>query len=326
MTDLSAGAPLRLGLIGAGSWGRNYIRTIAEMPRLALSRLCSRNPESRAMAGAACACTEDWREIIAAGDVDGLIVAIPPALHAEIAAAALEAHIPVLIEKPLALDLENALRLHRLAEKTSTPAMVNHIHLFHPAYRRLKQEAAALGTPMAIRSEGGNRGPFRADTPPLWDYGPHDIALCLDLLQDEPHAIEAKRERSEETEEGYGEVIAVRMDFAGGARAHIRCGNLMEKKRRWFGAYFEKEVLVFNDLADEKLRRHSGFTISGNGEPPMPEDEGTPVPVADTPPLTAALDVFAAAIRGENPPGAGLDLAVKVIRALERCTASLGAP
>lgn len=317
---------LRLGLIGAGPWGRNYIRTIAEMPGLTLSRLCSRNPESRAMAGAACECTEDWRAIISPGDIDGLIIATPPALHAEIAEAAMGAGIPPLIEKPLTLDLKSALRLARRAEEAGIPAMVNHIHLFHPAYRRLKQEAAALGPLLAIRSEGGNRGPFRPDTPPLWDYGPHDMALCLDLLQGEPETIEAKRERSGETEEGYGEVVAIWMAFAGGVRAHIRSGNLMDRKRRWLGVYFEKEVLVFDDLAKDKLRRHPGFTVSGNGEPPVPEDAGTPVPVADTPPLAAALGAFAAAIRGENPPEAGLDLAVKVIRTLEACTASLGAP
>jgi len=79
-----AEAPLRLGLVGAGRWGRNYIRTIAELEDVVLARLASRAPDAAALAGDGCAVAADWSELITAGDLDGVIVATPPATHADI--------------------------------------------------------------------------------------------------------------------------------------------------------------------------------------------------------------------------------------------------
>ncbi|MDP6088321.1 MAG: Gfo/Idh/MocA family oxidoreductase, partial [Nitrospinota bacterium] len=175
MTSSAPEKVLRLGLIGAGRWGRAYIRTIQSMPGAGLARLCSSNPESRGLVDSACRITPKWNDLVEAGDLDGLIVATPPALHAEMAEAALSAALPVMVEKPLTLNLAEAERLARIAGGGDVPVLVNHVHLFHPGYAALKKEAARLGPIRFIRSEGGSWGPFRKHTPPLWDYGPHDL-------------------------------------------------------------------------------------------------------------------------------------------------------
>ena len=79
-------APLRFGLIGAGRWGRNIIRTLAEMRDVVLARLASGNPGSAALVPTCCPVERDWRKVAAAEDIDGLIIAAPAACHAEIAA------------------------------------------------------------------------------------------------------------------------------------------------------------------------------------------------------------------------------------------------
>ena len=91
---------LNLGLIGAGSWGRNYIRTLAGLEGVDLVRLCSRNPESAKLAGPDCEISPDWRQLIEAGDLDGVIIAAPPALQSEMMLAAIGRGLPVLAEKP----------------------------------------------------------------------------------------------------------------------------------------------------------------------------------------------------------------------------------
>ena len=89
---------IRLGLIGAGRWGRIYMNTLDQMADVALSALASSNPQSRDLVGEDVALHEDWRDLVNAGGVDGVIVATPPASHAEIVHAALEAGLPVLVE------------------------------------------------------------------------------------------------------------------------------------------------------------------------------------------------------------------------------------
>ncbi len=317
-------APLRLGLIGAGRWGRVYIRTIEGMSGLELALLCSSNPESKSLVSPSCRITSDWREVAASGEIDGVIVATPPALHARMVEEAVRSGLPVMVEKPLTIDFGEARRLEEIVGEAGVPVLVDHIHLFHPAYRALKREAADMGAVRHILSEGGNRGPFRKDASALWDYGPHDLALCLDLLGASPARITAERVVSQSTEEGYGEVVSLALEFAGGIRAEISAGNLMDEKRRRFAVWFEKGALVFDDLAGHPLVRYeTGGDSSGGGGLGGPGGAGHPITVSPTLPLTAALEAFASGIRGKGGEGFGLALGVEIVRLLGECEAQL---
>jgi len=99
---------VRLGLIGAGRWGRAYIRTLAELDGLSLKWVSSRNPETKTFVPDTCSVTEDWRDLMTAENIDGIIVATPPASHAEIALTAIEQGHAVMVEKPLTLSLQEA--------------------------------------------------------------------------------------------------------------------------------------------------------------------------------------------------------------------------
>ncbi|OGL64168.1 MAG: hypothetical protein A3J27_13315 [Candidatus Tectomicrobia bacterium RIFCSPLOWO2_12_FULL_69_37] len=314
--------PLRLGLIGAGRWGRAYLRTLRDLPDLALARLCSSNPGSRSLVDPACRITADWREVAEARDLDGVIVCTPPALHAGMTGAAVRAGLPVMVEKPLTLDLEEARRLQETVERAGVPVLVDHIHLFHPAYRALKREAARLGPVRAIRSEGGSWGPFRKDTTSLWDYAPHDLALCLDLMGGSPLRLAARVEESRQTPEGRGENYALELEFPGGVRAGVRVGKIFPEKRRRFVSWFGECALVFDDLAPQRLVRHP-LPEGWAGDPPLPEGPGEPVPHDYEPPLNAALRAFARGVRGESLEGFGVGLGVEIVRLLKEAEGQL---
>ena len=132
---------VRLGLIGAGHWGRVYIRTLAAVEGVRLSRVASRNPGTAQLVPAGCAVDLEWRKILDHRQIDGVIVASPPAMHAEMIRAAVEAGLPVLVEKPLTLDLAAARAVRSTVERHGGFVMVGHTHLFHPAYRKLKELA-----------------------------------------------------------------------------------------------------------------------------------------------------------------------------------------
>ena len=313
-----AGPPVRLGLIGAGPWGRNLIAAARRLEGMALTRVASSNPETAALVGSGCTIDADWRDVVTADDVDGVLVTTPPSLHAEMAGAALKAGKAVFIEKPVTLDPGEAHNLLALAERAGRPVLVDHIHLYSPAYRTLKDRALGAGHIHFIRSAGGNRGPFRADTSPLWDYGAHDIAMCLDLLHEKPVSVSARREESEEASEGYGENLALRLTFSDGVVAEIRVGNLMEVKRRFFAVYFDDSTMVYDDLMSDKLviepRTEGLGCIRRDVEI---------VPLPPTPPLDAALETFARAIAENDTNLRSLRLAVDVVDVIAECQQAL---
>jgi predicted dehydrogenase len=172
---------LRLGLIGAGRWGRIYIRTIATMEDMTLAAVASSNPETSALLPPGCRLLQDWGAMINLPEVEAVIVATPPRLHFTMAKAALEAGKPVLIEKPFTCNMAEAEGLAALSRRSSVPLMVEHTHLHAPAFRALAALLPGMGGLLAIHARTNAEGPFRPDVPVLWDWGAHDIAMCLSL-------------------------------------------------------------------------------------------------------------------------------------------------
>ena len=145
MTAPAPGArptPLRLGLVGAGPWGRNIIKTLERLDGLTLSHLVTRRAGNRALLDDGCAIVDDVRAILSPDLLDGLVVAVPPPAQPDIVLAALAAGLPVFAEKPLAMDVATAERIAEAAGRTGVPLMVDHVHLFSPAFRGL---VAGLG-------------------------------------------------------------------------------------------------------------------------------------------------------------------------------------
>ena len=176
------GSPLNLGLIGAGRWGKVYIRTIAGLEGIQLAHLASGNPDSKSLVGSDCKVSTDWQGLIANKSVSGVIIATPPQHHAEMACAALDAGMAVLVEKPMTLDVGEAEEIHQRAIANDGFVLVEHTHLFRPAYRLIKDRISTLGPVRGVWSSVGDRGPYRRNTSVLWDWGSHEVALALGFM------------------------------------------------------------------------------------------------------------------------------------------------
>lgn len=287
--------PLRLGLVGAGRWGRNYISTIEEMEAAELAVVAT----SR----------DDWRAVMDSSLVDGVIIATPPALHAEMTTAAITAGLPILVEKPLTLDLDEASELVALAKSRPSIVLVDHIYLFHLAYRELRRRARSKAQIDSITAVGGNRGPFRSDASPLWDYGTHYVAMCLDLLGEEPDSASLRVLEREHTTDGLGELAEITLGFPGGTEAELVVGNLMNAKERRFEVSGQGWSLVFDDLSTRPLIEIDQAGLE------------KPIEVLPVPPLSQAVKDFVAAIRLGEPSTESLELAARTVAALDGLTA-----
>ena len=302
----------RLGLIGAGRWGQRYISTIHGIEGVELVHLGSANPASQSLVKPSCKVSREWHDVATDQSLNGVIVATPPALHAEMAKAALVAGVAVLIEKPLTLSLSEAKDILATSVRTKCLAMVGHTHLFSNAFLTLKRDGCKLGALQKIRSRGGNWGPWRPDTPMLWDWAPHDLAMCLDLTGTYPDRIFGTLHESGQSAGVEGELREFRLEFPGGVVADIHVSNIDAQKSRYFEATFELGSLVYDDLASDKL-----CFLTNNGV-----HRAIPLPASF--PLTNLVTEFCQQVTAGQCSHPSLELGLQVVKLIERLeTASI---
>jgi len=121
--------PMRVGLIGYGAWGRHHARALAAAPSARLAAIAAHGEESAAAAAAdwpEARIARDWREVAHDPALGAVFVAVPNALHAEIAAAALAAGKHVLLEKPMATTLADCDRLAAAARNAGRVLTIGH--------------------------------------------------------------------------------------------------------------------------------------------------------------------------------------------------------
>ncbi len=299
---------MRLGVIGVGRWGGNIVRALAEMSGVRVSCVASRNPGARAFVDGACVIERDWRRLLRRRDLDAVVVATPPAVHAEIAAEAVSVGLPVFVEKPLTCNLREAERLFDLVAQKNGYILVDHIHLFSHAYRALKARLAAIGSVRRICSEAGAWGPFRSDTPVLWDWGPHDAAFCLDLLGERPLALRAERLERRPVAGGWGETLVLHATYSNAVTAHIRLSNLVHQKRRTLAVGGSDGTLLYDDCAEHRVVYRP---VAPNGA------DQEIIAVAARPPLECALARFVDNVTAGHMSLEDLRFGVDVVRMLD---------
>ena len=316
--------PVRLGLAGAGPWGRKLIAAIGRVPALELVAVASRNPATRSVVPKNCAVVEDWRALAGNRAIEGILIATPPALHAEMALAYLAAGKAVLVEKPLALDPASAESVFVAAKNAGAVAMTNHVHLFHPAYVELKRRLPEFAPIHGLRTRSGRQGPFRADVPVLWDWGPHDVAFALDLLGLEPDRVRAEARERRTTPEGPGETLALRLGYHDGPSAELEFGNLFDSPVRELIVRCDSCDLVLDENAAPALvRLPRRETESCLPDENAAEGKAEAIPVAAEPPLERVLNAFAQKIRAGKPDAVELLLGVAVTKVLARAERAL---
>ena len=69
---------IKLGLIGVGKWGTNYVKAIKEINYVDLNYVTSNNDITKNLLNKDCTIENDWRKIISSNNIDGIIVASPP--------------------------------------------------------------------------------------------------------------------------------------------------------------------------------------------------------------------------------------------------------
>ncbi|MBL8673162.1 MAG: Gfo/Idh/MocA family oxidoreductase [Alphaproteobacteria bacterium] len=298
-------------IAGAGPWGRILLRSLSDTAGADLVGVATRQADVDALLPPGARRVERWGDLFALAP-DGLIAATPAATHAAVALAAIALGIPALVEKPLATDAAAADAVRIAARARQVPILVNHVDLANPAWQSITAAAGPATPGEVIEIEVGGPGPFRSDCSPLWDWGPHAIALALDRLGSAAEVVSACAERGRGAGAA-GAVYVAELRRADGALARLRFGSGFEEKRRRAVIRRGSRALTYDDRASDRA------TVDA-GKGPRRIDHPTTSPVVAS--LQRFIDRLSPADARQAQTDDDLDLAVAVVvrlASLERC-------
>jgi predicted dehydrogenase len=328
----------RIAVVGTGAWGLSHVRTFAAEATAQLTWICDREPAALARAArlaphARAAASLD--DVLAARDVDGVVIATPAVTHAELAVACLARGLHVLVEKPLAMSTGEAERIAEAAAKSGATVLVGHLMRYHPVVEHLRRLVAGgeLGEVFYLSSVRANLGRLRRDENALWSFGPHDLSMIDYLVPGTPVTVAARG--ASFLQPGIADVVFVNLELAPplpGARrvmAQIHLSWLNPHKERRLMIVGSRKMAELDDTAAEKLRIYdrgydrppefsnfAEYLTIRNGDIFVPQ-----VPMAE--PLAVMARHFAACVAGEESPRTDLASGLRVVRLLAAAQASL---
>jgi predicted dehydrogenase len=236
---------IKVGVIGVGVMGERHCRVYSNLRNVRLVGVADQRTE-RGKAVAANYEThyfEDYRDLLA--EIDALsIVTITPA-HFELALAALEAGVDVLVEKPLTETVDQGKRLVQKADENGRILQVGHIERFNPAYIELKN---VISTMKLIAINIRRLSPFdtsNTDVDVVRDLMIHDLDLIVNLVGGNIESLNALG-RSIFTHAI--DHAVVNLSFQDGPIATLCASRITEQKVRAIeviaeGAYVEADLL-----------------------------------------------------------------------------------
>jgi len=172
---------VRLAVVGLGQWGRHHVRILAQLPGVDLVGVVDRDRREAAHLAQRFETRPytDYRELL--GKVQAVSIAVPTALHYQMARDFLEAGSHVLVEKPMTVTAEEAAHLVELAARRERLLLVGHIERFKPAVQRLFR---LVREPLAV--EARRMRPYdpgrTMDVGVVMDLMIHDVDIVQSLV------------------------------------------------------------------------------------------------------------------------------------------------
>jgi len=251
-----------IGLIGFGRWGQTIANSILKHPNCTLSAIVSQYQIDSDKLSKGCIVYGSSIDMYRDSSISAVIIANSPANHYKEASLALEKNLPTWIEKPLTTDPRESLILLNYGKRQNSRVFVDHIFVHSIGWSIFKNSRTDLGQLTKIESGGGAPLPVRRDISPLWDWGPHDMSLILDLVGETPSSIDARIVKDTDTFKKSTFNTVVDLKFPGGITSSSLFGNHFTEKKRWLTAYFENGRLEISDFDNGPILKIFDHSLS----------------------------------------------------------------
>lgn len=293
--------PLRVGLVGAGGIAQAYAQAFSESPLADVTAVADVRPEAaRSLAERLeCPSYPSWQEMLDRGGCQAVLVLTPPSTHPEICLGFLERGIPVLCEKPLAIDLAGARRMVEAAEAAGTVlTMASKFRYVEDVIRgKSVVSSGILGeiilfensfTSYVDMSSRWNADPGTSGGGVLIDNGTHSVDLVRYFLGPiaEVQAVEGKNVQGLPVED----TVRIFVRSLGGVMATVDLSWSLNKELDSFIDIYGSHGTIRVGWKESKYRQvgSADWVVFGRGYRKIQA-------------LRRQIDNFARALRGEEP-------------------------
>lgn len=314
-------AQLNAIVIGVGALGQHHARIYANHPRTRLLAVVdldekARNEHALKWGCQAAASLDEIREPIHLASV-----VVPTVAHYPIASRLIESGVPVLVEKPIAMTVEEGETLVHLAEERGVAIQVGHIERFNPAILALGHY---LDKPLFIESHRlGPPTPRVKDVGVVLDLMIHDLDLIMSLVGSDVEFVDAVGVPILTPQE---DIANARIRFGSGCTANVTVSRVTPERQRKI-RFFQRDTYISVDFMKPDLQIYRKVQ-DGNGairiEHECPE-------LMREEPLAAEIGAFISCVENKTSPLVtgrdgvrALDLARKITDQVNQISQKLG--
>ncbi len=278
---------LRAGVAGAGSMGRNHARCYSLIEEAELEAVYDADLErAKAIAEEFGAEAVDSLEALAEA-CDLASVAVPTVAHLPVGGELMRRGVHVLMEKPIAPNVDEAQELVKLAGEFDRILQVGHIERFNPVMRELE---AKLHRPKFIEAHRLSPFPNRSiDIGVVLDLMIHDLEIILHLVKSPVESIDAVGVPVLMNSE---DIANARLRFENGCVANVTASRISPERLRKIRVFQDDGYLSldYQEQAGEMYWKEGG------------EIRKAPVEVEKDEPLKLELSAFVESVRDGKTP------------------------
>jgi len=300
---------IKVAVIGVGSMGKNHARVYSELSDARLVAVSDANQKLSDDTAARYGANSyiDYREMLLKERPEAVSVVVATAMHEEVAMAAMDAGAHVLVEKPIAANVESGRRLIDCSRALNRKLMIGHIVRFNPAIQTLKSKLQNGDLGRVFQVICRRVGPFPArirDVGVVIDLAPHDLDLMRFLTGLDPLRVFAEIEQRIHTE--HEDLILGLLRFPDGVTGSLEINWLTPTKVREVLVLGERGLFRVDDLTQDLYfyeNEQAGSTSWSSLQNLKGVSEGamTRFALQRYEPLKAELQAFLKAVATDGP-------------------------
>lgn len=249
---------LKVAIIGYGYWGPKLARNIQNSNNFDIEFIIdtSINNLNKAKKNfPLCQFYKDYRKLNSK-KIDLVVISTPTKTHFKMANHFLN-KTNVLIEKPLALKLNDVVKLEKLSLRKKKKLFVDYPFIFSGSMKYLKDviNQKKYGKLLEIESFR-EQAPIRNDADVVWDLGVHDISILRYLLNTNPKKIKSVKYNTIKTKKK--DTAYINLEYKNDLKVFIKNSWISPLKIRLIKFKFQKAIIICDE--NEPIYKLKVFT------------------------------------------------------------------